>query len=114
MLTQRYRGLRMTKIISNPYEKLAKTLNKIPESFPTNEQGLHIKLLKWIFTEDEADLASKMKLRGETVGELSSRLDLPIEGLADKLESMVIPECFQEMVLSFPPLLLQNYNLIVK
>lgn len=78
----------MTKTTSSPYEKLARTLNKIPESFPTNETGVHIKLLKWIFTEDEADLASKMKLRGETVEELSSRLNLPTEGLADKLESM--------------------------
>ncbi|MFX0207448.1 MAG: ATP-binding protein [Candidatus Hodarchaeota archaeon] len=74
--------------MTNPYEKLAETLDKIPNSFPTNENGVHIKLLKWIFTEDEADLASKMRLGGETVEELSSRLNLPTKGLADKLESM--------------------------
>ncbi|MFX1284105.1 MAG: ATP-binding protein [Promethearchaeota archaeon] len=78
----------MTNTTLNPYEKLAETLNTIPNGFPSNDKGVHIKLLKWIFTEDEADLVSKMKLTGATVEDLSSRLNLPIKSLADKLESM--------------------------
>ncbi|MHA2245021.1 MAG: ATP-binding protein [Candidatus Hodarchaeales archaeon] len=74
----------------DPFEKLAKTLNKIPNGFTNTKDDIHLKVLKWIFTEDEADLASKMKLMGETLEELSSRLDIAIEGgLGDKLEKMV-------------------------
>ena len=80
----------MTKNTSNPYERLAETLNKIPNSFPTNEDGIHIIILEWIFTEEEADLVSKMKLRKETVKELSSRLDIPIEGLAERLAHQIL------------------------
>jgi electron transport complex protein RnfB len=71
------------------YEKLADTLNKIPNGFPRTSDGSHIKLLQWIFTPEEAELASKMKLRAETIEELSSRLKIPLEGLKDRLETMV-------------------------
>ncbi len=73
----------------DPYERLAETLNRIPNGFTPTEEGTHLKLLRWIFTEEEADLASKMKLIAETVEELSSRLNLPLEGLKEKLETMV-------------------------
>ena len=73
----------------DPYEKLAETLNKIPNSFTPTEEGTHIKLLKWIFTEEEADLASKMKLKPETTDELSDRLNIPLEGLNERLETMI-------------------------
>ncbi|UCE12311.1 MAG: 4Fe-4S binding protein [Candidatus Heimdallarchaeota archaeon] len=78
----------MTEILMDPYERLAETLNKIPNGFTKTEDGTHLKVLQWIYTPDEADLASKLNLIGETVEELSLRLSLPIEGLSDKLENM--------------------------
>ncbi len=78
----------MTEIVLDPYERLAETLNKIPNGFPMAEDGIHIRILKWIYTPEEADLASKMKLIGETSEELSSRLNIPLEGLTEKLERM--------------------------
>jgi electron transport complex protein RnfB len=75
-------------MVLDPYERLAETLNKIPNGFAKTADGTHLKVLQWIFTPDEADIASKMKLMPETVEELSSRLNLPIEGLSEKLENM--------------------------
>ncbi len=73
---------------ANPYERLADTLNRIPNGFTHIEDGTHLRILEWIFSPEEADLASKMKLRGETVDELAERLDIPVEGLQEKLEAM--------------------------
>jgi electron transport complex protein RnfB len=71
------------------YERLAATLDKIPNGFPKVEDGTHLKVLKWIFVPEEAELASRMKLKGETAAELSSRLNLPVERLTETLETMV-------------------------
>ncbi|MFQ5831194.1 MAG: hypothetical protein ACE5H4_00630 [Candidatus Thorarchaeota archaeon] len=56
---------------TEPYEKLAAILNKIPNGFSHIEGGTHIQLLQWIFSPEEAHLASKMKLRGETSEEMT-------------------------------------------
>lgn len=78
------------EITLDPFERLAETLNKIPNGFPKTADGTHLKVLQWIFTPEEADLASKMKLIGETVEEISERLDIEgLEGLTEKLETMV-------------------------
>ncbi len=71
------------------YERLAATLNKIPNGFPPVEDGTHLKILRWIFADDEADIASKLKLRGETIKELADRLHLPSDELERKLDRMV-------------------------
>ncbi len=73
---------------SDPYERLAATLDKIPNGFTRIPDGSHIRLLQSIFTPEEADLASKMKLRGETVAELSRRLEISEGELGERLEGM--------------------------
>ncbi len=72
----------------NPYEKLAKVLDKIPNSFPAVEDGTHLKILEWIFTPEEAELASKLKMKGETSEEIASRLNLDNKEVKDLLETM--------------------------
>lgn len=74
---------------SDAYERLAKTLDKIPNGYPAVESGAHLKVLEWIFTPEEADLASQMKLKGETVEQLAERLEIPVEGLKERLDTMV-------------------------
>ncbi|MHA2248775.1 MAG: ATP-binding protein [Candidatus Kariarchaeaceae archaeon] len=78
-----------TEEITDPFVRLANVLNKIPNGFSIIEDGTHLKILKWIFSPEEADLTSKLKLRGETVEEIANRLELPIEGLEEKLNGMV-------------------------
>ncbi|NHJ39847.1 MAG: 4Fe-4S ferredoxin [Asgard group archaeon] len=72
----------------NPYEKLTKTLNRIPNGFSTTKDGSHLKVLEWIFKPDEALIASKMKLTGELVKKMAKRLKIPEKKLAEKLEIM--------------------------
>ena len=76
------------KSIIDPYEKLARTLNRIPNGFAKAKDGSHLKVLKWIFSPEEAELASKMKVTGETVEKLSKRLRIPIKELSKKLKIM--------------------------
>lgn len=73
---------------TDPYQQLAARLDEIPNSFSSTDDGTHLKFLKWIFTPEEAELASKMKLRGETTGELVDRLGITIDDLEDRLETM--------------------------
>jgi len=72
----------------NPYEKLAKVLDTIPNGFPAVEDGSHLRVLEWIFTPEEADLASQLKLTGETLDELSERFNRPKDELGELLETM--------------------------
>ncbi len=70
------------------FEELAETLEKIPNGYAKTSDDTYLRVLQWIFSEGEAQLASKMKLRGELVEELAERLEIPIEGLKEKLELM--------------------------
>lgn len=73
----------------NPYERLAARLDKIPNGFPAVPGGEHLRLLEWVFAPEEAELASKMKLRGETAEEMAARLEMKIESLRVLLDTMV-------------------------
>lgn len=72
----------------NPYVQLANTLNTIPNGFAIIEDGTHLKVLKWIFTPEEAELTSKLKLSGETIDEISIRLGISTNNLRERLETM--------------------------
>ena len=74
---------------TNPYEELARVLDTIPNGYPAVEDGTHIKILEWIFTPEEADLTSKLKLSGETAEEIAQRLDRPIDELESLLDTML-------------------------
>ena len=78
----------MIEPTENPYEKLARVLDKIPNSFPAVEDGTHLRVLEWIFTPEEADLASKLKMRGETAEEIANRLNLDKKEVKERLETM--------------------------
>ncbi len=70
------------------WERLADVLNKIPNSYAHIDDNTHLEVLKWIFTEEEADLASRMKLMGETVDEMALRLNMELTALTPLLERM--------------------------
>lgn len=81
----------LTKTITkkeNPYEKLTKVFNTIPNGFPTVEDGTHLRVLEWIYEPEEAELTSKLKLSGETVKKMSKRLKIPEKELTERLEIM--------------------------
>jgi electron transport complex protein RnfB len=70
------------------YYKLSKVLDTLPNGFPSTEGGVEIRLLKKIFTLEQADLFCDMRLTFETVEEIAKRTGRPLEGLEDRLISM--------------------------
>ncbi len=48
------------------YRKLAQVLDTLPNGFPATESGIEIRLLKKIFTPDEAELFCDLRLSFET------------------------------------------------
>lgn len=71
------------------YHKLAKVLDTLPNTFPGTESGVEMKLLKKIFTPEEADLFCDMRLTFETTEQISERTGRPLEGLDEMLITMV-------------------------
>jgi electron transport complex protein RnfB len=70
------------------YRQLAEVLNTLPNGFPPTESGVEIKILKKIFEPDEAELFCRLRLTYETPEKIAQRNNLPLEGLAEKLETM--------------------------
>lgn len=70
------------------YHKLAKVLDTLPNGFPSTENGVEIKILKKIFSPEQADLFCDLRLTFETAEQIAQRTGRPIEGLEDKLIGM--------------------------
>ena len=59
---------------SDSHKQLAERLDALPNGFPATEEGLEIRLLKKLFTPDEAALASCLRLELEPIEKIASRL----------------------------------------
>lgn len=70
------------------YHKLAKVLDTLPNGFPATESGVEIKLLKKIFSIEDAELFCDLRLKFETPKQITERSGRPLEGLEKKLLSM--------------------------
>jgi electron transport complex protein RnfB len=70
------------------YHKLARVLDTLPNGFPSTETGIEIKILKRIFTPEEADLFCDLRLTPETAEQIAARTGRPTEGLEQTLISM--------------------------
>jgi electron transport complex protein RnfB len=55
------------------YEKLANVLDTLPNGFPRTDSAVEIKLLKKIFTPEQAELFCDMRLTFETAEEVAKR-----------------------------------------
>ncbi len=75
-------------MVDEVYQRLAQVLDTLPNGFPATDSGVEIKLLKKIFTLDQADLFCEMRLTYETAEKVSKRTGRPLEGLDEKLFSM--------------------------
>ncbi len=70
------------------YRKLAQVLDTLPNGFPATESGVEIKLLKKIFTPEEADLFCDLRLTFETAAQIAQRTGRPLDGLEERLVGM--------------------------
>jgi H+/Na+-translocating ferredoxin:NAD+ oxidoreductase subunit B len=70
------------------YKKLAGVLDTLPNGFPASETGVEIKILKMIFTPEDAELFCDMRLSFETADQIAQRIGRPLDGLNDHLKQM--------------------------
>ncbi len=70
------------------YDKLREHLDSLPTGFPKTESGVEIKILKKLFTEEEADMACKMTIMPETAEQVAKRLGRDPKETADFLYRM--------------------------
>jgi electron transport complex protein RnfB len=81
------------------YVKLAEVLDSLPNGFPPTESGVEIRLLKKIFTPEQAELFCDLKLTFETAAQIAERTGRPLEGLERTLLTMA----FQGQLLTVKP-----------
>lgn len=70
------------------YKKLAGVLDTLPNGFPKSESGVEIKILKMIFSPEDAALFCDLRLSFETADQIAQRTGRPVEGLDDHLKRM--------------------------
>jgi Pyruvate/2-oxoacid:ferredoxin oxidoreductase delta subunit/DNA-binding MarR family transcriptional regulator len=70
------------------YRALQQRLDEIPNGFPATESGIELKLLAKLFTEEEAHLASLMKLKPESYKTIAERVELDKKKAVELLKGM--------------------------
>jgi Na+-translocating ferredoxin:NAD+ oxidoreductase subunit B len=70
------------------YKKLAKVLDTLPNGFPESETGVEIKILKNIFSPEDAELFCDMRLSFETPEQIAQRTGRPLAGMDEHLKQM--------------------------
>jgi electron transport complex protein RnfB len=71
-----------------PYHRLAEHLDRLPGGFSPSKTGAHIRLLKRLFTPEEAELATRLTLKqedAETIAEKALLSPLKTEKLLDEM-----------------------------
>ncbi len=71
------------------YEQLARVLDLLPEGFTRTQSGVEIKILKKIFSPEEALVTSNMSGIGETADIIAARAKLPKGETEEILNSML-------------------------
>jgi Na+-translocating ferredoxin:NAD+ oxidoreductase subunit B len=70
------------------YVRLREFLDKLPAGFPETPTGVEIKLLKKMFTPEQAELTMKLTSEPETPAQIAGRTGMNEADLAVKLEEM--------------------------
>ncbi len=70
------------------YEELADALGKLPNGFTRTPSNGEIRMLKKMFSPEDASLASKLSEKLETAEEIANRTGLPLEETRDHLLKM--------------------------
>ena len=74
--------------MTDVYKHLARKLDEMPNGFPAAESGVELKILKKIFTPQEAELALDLSPAPETVEAIAERLGKPKDEMKTILDKM--------------------------
>jgi len=72
------------------YARLREFLDKMPAGFPETPTGVEIKILKKLFTPEQAELVMKLKNKPEPVSDIAKRIGMDNGELAAVLEKMAL------------------------
>ena len=70
------------------YKKLANHLNNLPGGFPPSDTGAEFRLLKRLFTPDEAELAIHLTLEREETPVIAKRAGISVDEADQRLKTM--------------------------
>lgn len=74
--------------MTDVYQKLAAHLDNLPAGFPSTETGVEIRILKRLFSPQEAEIATGLVMMPEAASEIAKRLNMDEKTLAPVLEDM--------------------------
>ncbi len=74
---------------ANIYERLAEHLDNLPGGFPRTESGVEMRILRRLFTPENAKLAVRLTLIPEEPRVIARRAKIPVEEASQRLEEMV-------------------------
>jgi Na+-translocating ferredoxin:NAD+ oxidoreductase subunit B len=74
--------------MADVYRQLAKKLDKLPIGFPATSSGVELRILKKIFSPDDARSALKLKPIPETADRIAKRFGLPVDAMRAQLDRM--------------------------
>ena len=74
--------------MDNVYGRLRERLDDFASGFPATESGIEIKILKGLFTEEEAELFLKLSPISEAPGDVAKRLGSDPAETAELMERM--------------------------
>ena len=55
------------------YQQLAQKLDGLPNGYPSTEDGVELKILRWIFTPEEAEIALRVSPVPEPLEAVAAR-----------------------------------------
>ncbi len=70
------------------YHKLAKHLDSLPPGYPATDTGVELRILRRLFTPQQAELALHLSLLGEEARVVARRAGLPVDVTRQRLEEM--------------------------
>ena len=73
---------------TTPYQHLAHRLDELPNGFPPTPDGVELRLLAYLYTPEEAELAASLRLTLETPEQVAARLGSDPRTTRSQLKSM--------------------------
>jgi Na+-translocating ferredoxin:NAD+ oxidoreductase subunit B len=74
--------------MTDVFKRLAQTLDQMPEGFPETESGVELKILKKIYSKEDAEMFLNLKREPETAEEIAERLGKPVKQTREMLDDM--------------------------
>jgi len=85
-LTNRHEGHAGVIMVADIYERLAEHLDNLPGGFPRTESGVEIRILRRLFTLEDAEFATHLTLIPEEPRVIARRAKIPVSEAARQLE----------------------------